>query len=104
MQIQTVAEGIEVDEQAEVLRTLGCELGQGFFFAKPLAADAWATLLRTDGVGSGDDTFVLPGADETAVADASQAGPRKTGPRTAANKGAGAAASSAAKPRRRAAA
>ena len=104
MQIQTVAEGIEVDEQAEVLRTLGCELGQGFFFAKPLAADAWATLLRTDGVGSGDDTFVLPGADETAVADASQAGPRKTGPRTAANKGPGAAASSAAKPRRRAAA
>jgi diguanylate cyclase (GGDEF)-like protein/PAS domain S-box-containing protein len=48
MQIQTVAEGIEADEQAEILRILGCELGQGFFFAKPLAADAWAGLLRTD--------------------------------------------------------
>jgi len=48
MNIQTVAEGIEVDEQAEVLRTLGCELGQGYFFARPLAADAWAGLLRTD--------------------------------------------------------
>jgi diguanylate cyclase (GGDEF)-like protein/PAS domain S-box-containing protein len=48
MRIQTVAEGIEVDEQAEVLRALGCELGQGFFFAKPLAAEAWAGLLRTD--------------------------------------------------------
>jgi len=48
MQIQTVAEGIEVDEQAEVLRTLGCELGQGFFFARPLAPADWAALLRTD--------------------------------------------------------
>ena len=48
MRIQTVAEGIEADEQAEVLRTLGCELGQGFFFARPLAPDAWAGLLRSD--------------------------------------------------------
>jgi diguanylate cyclase (GGDEF)-like protein len=54
MNIQTVAEGIEMDEQAEILRTLGCELGQGFFFARPLAAEAWGGLLRTDLVGSGD--------------------------------------------------
>ena len=53
MNIQTVAEGIEVDEQAEVLRTLGCELGQGFFFARPLAAEAWGDLLRTDLVEDG---------------------------------------------------
>jgi EAL domain-containing protein (putative c-di-GMP-specific phosphodiesterase class I) len=48
MQIQTVAEGIEWDEQAETLRRLGCELGQGFFFARPMGAEAWANLLRTD--------------------------------------------------------
>ena len=48
MQIQTVAEGIEGDEQAETLRRLGCELGQGFFFARPMGAEAWANLLRTD--------------------------------------------------------
>ena len=48
MRIQTVAEGIEVDEQAEILRTLGCELGQGFFFARPLAPEGWAGLLRAD--------------------------------------------------------
>jgi EAL domain-containing protein (putative c-di-GMP-specific phosphodiesterase class I) len=48
MQIQTVAEGIEEDEQAETLRRLGCELGQGFFFARPMGAEAWANLLRTD--------------------------------------------------------
>jgi EAL domain-containing protein (putative c-di-GMP-specific phosphodiesterase class I) len=54
MRIQTVAEGIEVDEQAEILRTLGCELGQGFFFARPLAPDAWAGLLRSD-LANGND-------------------------------------------------
>ncbi|HEX7491652.1 MAG TPA: EAL domain-containing protein [Candidatus Limnocylindrales bacterium] len=53
MNIQTVAEGIEGDEQAEVLRTLGCELGQGFFFAKPLAPESWADLLGTDSVADG---------------------------------------------------
>jgi diguanylate cyclase (GGDEF)-like protein/PAS domain S-box-containing protein len=54
MRIQTVAEGIEADEQAEVLRTLGCELGQGYFFARPLAAEAWAGLLNSDPGGASD--------------------------------------------------
>ena len=55
MSIQTVAEGIEADDQAEMLRTLGCDLGQGYFFARPLAADAWADLLRSDLVGTAPD-------------------------------------------------
>ena len=111
MQIQTVAEGIEVDEQAEILRTLGCELGQGFFFAKPLAADAWATLLRTDLVGNGGgDTFELPGADTGSVGSESKGGPNKaTEPRKTGVRNAGATQGTrtpgnAAKPRRRAAA
>jgi EAL domain-containing protein (putative c-di-GMP-specific phosphodiesterase class I) len=53
MRIQTVAEGIEADEQAEILRTLGCELGQGFFFARPLAAEAWDGLLGADQIRNG---------------------------------------------------
>jgi EAL domain-containing protein (putative c-di-GMP-specific phosphodiesterase class I) len=55
MSIQTVAEGIEADEQAEMLRTFGCDLGQGYFFARPLAADDWAALLRSDLAASGAD-------------------------------------------------
>ncbi len=51
MQIDTVAEGIEVDEQAEMLRSLGCEFGQGFYFAKPLEPAAWEELLQTDVIG-----------------------------------------------------
>ena len=45
MKIQTVAEGIEQDEQAETLRTLGCELGQGFFFSEPLSPERWEEML-----------------------------------------------------------
>ena len=37
--LEVVAEGIEVPEQAESLRALGCDLGQGFFFAHPLGAE-----------------------------------------------------------------
>jgi diguanylate cyclase (GGDEF)-like protein/PAS domain S-box-containing protein len=34
-----VAEGIETREQAEALRELGCDIGQGFLFAKAVAAE-----------------------------------------------------------------
>ena len=37
--LEVVAEGIEAPEQAETLRALGCDLGQGFLFARPLKAD-----------------------------------------------------------------
>lgn len=38
--MSTTAEGIETVELATTLATLGCDSGQGFYFAKPLAADA----------------------------------------------------------------
>jgi diguanylate cyclase (GGDEF)-like protein/PAS domain S-box-containing protein len=50
MQIETVAEGIEADEQAETLRSLGCEYGQGYFFARPLEPSAWAGLLHSEAI------------------------------------------------------
>jgi diguanylate cyclase (GGDEF)-like protein/PAS domain S-box-containing protein len=53
MQIDTVAEGIEADEQAEALRALGCEYGQGYYFARPLEASAWAGLIHAEPFGHG---------------------------------------------------
>jgi len=47
LSLEVVAEGIELPEQWETLRGLGCELGQGFYFAKPMnAEDARSYLSR----------------------------------------------------------
>jgi len=38
LHLHTVAEGIELAQQRSELRALGCDLGQGYLFARPLAA------------------------------------------------------------------
>jgi EAL domain-containing protein (putative c-di-GMP-specific phosphodiesterase class I) len=45
-ELDVVAEGIEFPEQWSTLRELGCELGQGFFFAKPMDSGATIAYLR----------------------------------------------------------
>ena len=40
LRLDVVAEGIELPEQIDSLRDLGCELGQGFLFAKPMNEEA----------------------------------------------------------------
>jgi len=48
--IDVVAEGIETPAQLEVLRRLGCDRGQGYYFARPLpAAGMEALLTEPDG-------------------------------------------------------
>jgi EAL domain-containing protein (putative c-di-GMP-specific phosphodiesterase class I) len=44
--LQTVAEGIEREAQLERLQTMGCALGQGFHFARPMNADKADALVR----------------------------------------------------------
>ena len=43
--LETVAEGIEIAEQAKLLRELGCKSGQGYMYGKPMPAEQLATLL-----------------------------------------------------------
>jgi diguanylate cyclase (GGDEF)-like protein/PAS domain S-box-containing protein len=43
--MQTIAEGIERPEQREGLRALGCDLGQGFLFARSMTATDFAASL-----------------------------------------------------------
>ncbi|MGG7074192.1 EAL domain-containing protein [Campylobacter sp. 9BO] len=44
--IKTIAEGVETEAQVQVLRQLGCEEIQGYFWSKPLSEDDFITLIR----------------------------------------------------------
>ena len=62
LNLSVTAEGIETAEQLEHLRALGCDHGQGYFFAKPMASDRvpalllatspWGTATATNGHAS----------------------------------------------------
>jgi EAL domain-containing protein (putative c-di-GMP-specific phosphodiesterase class I) len=46
--MDVVAEGVETREQLEILRSLGCQYGQGYFFSKPVdIRGAEAFILQT---------------------------------------------------------
>jgi diguanylate cyclase (GGDEF)-like protein/PAS domain S-box-containing protein len=50
LKVDVVAEGIELATQTDSLRDLGCKLGQGFLFAKPMHPDALAEYLGKQGL------------------------------------------------------
>src|SRR5829696_4277192 len=62
LSLRVVAEGIEILEQRNSLRDLGCEFGQGFFFAHPMDADATLEHLA-ERLGEDPAAAVLPRAD-----------------------------------------
>ncbi|MGH8259537.1 MAG: EAL domain-containing response regulator [Steroidobacteraceae bacterium] len=41
LNLRTVAEGIETQAELDILIALGCEMGQGYLFAKPMPATEW---------------------------------------------------------------
>jgi predicted signal transduction protein with EAL and GGDEF domain len=70
------AEGIEVPEQAEILRALGCQFAQGYLYARPAAAADVEHLLgpaastdrsRHRGSARDDETLISPSERGTAT-------------------------------------
>ena len=47
LHLQTIAEGVEHPDQKERLVQLGCERGQGFYFAKPMDLSQAIDFLRS---------------------------------------------------------
>ena len=47
-----VAEGVETEQQASILRELGCELAQGNYFGKAMSADKMTVLLKSSAISA----------------------------------------------------
>lgn len=47
LQMNVIAEGIELDDQVEALQQNGCVHGQGYLFSKPLATEEFERFLRS---------------------------------------------------------
>jgi len=47
--IKVVAEGVETFEQADILRALGCDILQGYAFARPMPAATLESMMRSPG-------------------------------------------------------
>jgi len=52
LNLKSIGEGVETVEHVALLQTLGCELGQGYFFARPMSPQRFETFLRDT-----DNTF-----------------------------------------------
>jgi PAS domain S-box-containing protein len=48
LHLTTIAEGIETPEQEAFLRMLGCRLGQGYLYSKPIPADEMGDMLARE--------------------------------------------------------
>lgn len=40
LEMRVIAEGVETEEQVTILKTLGCDVAQGYFYYKPMPVDA----------------------------------------------------------------
>jgi diguanylate cyclase (GGDEF)-like protein/PAS domain S-box-containing protein len=63
LSLEVVAEGIELPEQASSLEELGCELGQGYLFAKPMDSNALNEFLALTGAAPAGDTESPPASN-----------------------------------------
>jgi EAL domain-containing protein (putative c-di-GMP-specific phosphodiesterase class I) len=44
--MKVIAEGIETEQQRDLLAAAGCDYGQGFLFSKPVPAEQFDALLK----------------------------------------------------------
>jgi sensor c-di-GMP phosphodiesterase-like protein len=46
LDISTVAEGVETEDQIEMLKKVGCDIAQGYYYSKPLCIQDFTRLLK----------------------------------------------------------
>jgi EAL domain-containing protein (putative c-di-GMP-specific phosphodiesterase class I) len=45
LEIKTIAEGVETEQQRDLLKTFGCDYVQGYLYSRPVPADEFEQLL-----------------------------------------------------------
>ncbi len=60
LDLPVVAEGVETKEQVEFLKSIGCNKGQGYYFAKPMPCKDFEELLSTNDNHSKADGYKMP--------------------------------------------
>ncbi len=64
LKFTTIAEGVESPAQMQALRAMGCEQAQGYYFGRPMPADALADFLLSGEVDlQSDDRVKTPAVD-----------------------------------------
>lgn len=51
LNLKIVAEGVENKSQAQLLREMGCDIAQGYYYAKPITEEEYRKLLEKDFIG-----------------------------------------------------
>ena len=46
LEVPVIAEGVETKEQMELLKSIGCDIIQGYYFSKPLPPEEFCKLFR----------------------------------------------------------
>jgi EAL domain-containing protein (putative c-di-GMP-specific phosphodiesterase class I) len=59
-----VAEGVETADDLATIRDLGCDVAQGFLFAKPMQKEALLAGLHASGPGAAFDASIAAGEDD----------------------------------------
>ena len=50
LNMKVVSEGVETLEQVKILKEMGCDIAQGFFFERPLSSDDFKSCLKKNRV------------------------------------------------------
>ena len=53
LNLKVIAEGIETEEQLQILISSGCDIGQGFLLARPLSVEQVTLALQREQAGEG---------------------------------------------------
>ena len=48
LQVPVIAEGVETEEQLRILKEMGCDIIQGYYFSKPVPPDEFETFIRKE--------------------------------------------------------